>query len=208
MAIAFDSANGTVENPLSGTLDWTHTCSADATLLVVFTLFNGGTASSVTYNGTAMTLYDSWTPGQNFYIHYLENPDSGANTVSVSRSGGSSWVAGQSLSYEGAGAPDVVTNNNSVTTSLTTSLTTLSDNSWLAMQARAGSNGATNAGTGTTQRNNITGFTQSYDSNGAKSPTGSYSLQTTQASQGTFHHMIAIPPATVASTFTPKVMFF
>lgn len=84
MAITFDAKSHSTENVDS----WSHTCAADATLLVVLAANRekGLSVTGITYNGTALTkAIRNQEPNEDgaVEIWYLENPDSGTNTVAV-----------------------------------------------------------------------------------------------------------------------------
>ena len=118
MAIAFDSVteNGQVDSPSSPTT-YSHTCSgSDRFLLVGVTLRRSpspaGTISSVTYNGAAMTLVG--TPAliasntQRVHLYYLENPDAGTNTISITHTAGQTNLWSLAASYTGVDqTPDI-----------------------------------------------------------------------------------------------------
>lgn len=101
-AISFDSqANGS-----SGTnsASWTHTMGTGAGGVLVVDIVTNGTITAVTYNGVSLTqVTGASNPTGNFYTYYLDSPSTGANTVSVTTSGGS-VVTGSSVSYLGAKA--------------------------------------------------------------------------------------------------------
>lgn len=207
MAIAFDAAtNPALVNSTSLTLS--HTCSGTDRILLVGTMIRTTTISGVTYNGTAMTAIGSreLVSGAD-YIQwfYLLAPSTGANNVVVTAAA-SNIIIASSVSYTGAkqsGQPDSVTNNASTTeTTTTTSTTTVADNSWAVLLARVNGDGITSAGTGTTLRANTNGYIQLYDSNGAVTPAGSTSLQTTQTSQESAAIIVSIAPAVASSTDT------
>lgn len=141
-AIAFDAAasNGT---PSANPVTWTHTCTGSNLVLYVGVDVHiplGGSITSASYNGVAMTLIIS-TQGSNGVsntgflngIFYLANPATGAHTVSVSFAGGAASAEGGSISLTGVDQTTPV-DASSCTTSVTgepsVTLTTIANNSW------------------------------------------------------------------------------
>lgn len=140
--------------------------------------------------------------GQYIKLFYLIAPATGTNNVIVSCSAGDMY--GVATSYTGAsqtGQPDAQTTNGSATgTSLTTSVTTVADNSWLVGFSYM--NFAISAGANTTLRIASGAGTVQYmmDSNGAKTPAGSHGLTTTDSTNGFSGHVIAsFSPSAVAT---------
>ena len=206
MAIAFDSAvNAQIQNP-GTSLTFSHTCSGSDRILYVMAFTRSDVTTGVTYGGVAMSQVGTTiTEGTDRYsIWQLIAPATGANNVVITGGASTSLVIGCSQSYNGAkqsSQPDNNTQQGPTTTAtLTSTLTTVADNCWTALFARASSDGITSAGTGTTQRSTTAGLVQGYDSNGAITPAGSTSLQTTQTSQSTTHFMVSIAPAVAAAT--------
>lgn len=206
MAIAFDSAvNAQIQNP-GTSLTFSHTCSGSDRILYVMAFTRNDTTTGVTYNGVSMTQVGTTITesSDRYSIWQLIAPATGANNVVITGGGSTSLVIGCSQSYTGAkqsSQPDNTTQQGPTTTAtLTSTLTTVADNSWTALFARASGDGATSAGTGTTQRSNTSGLVQGYDSNGAITPAASTSLQTTQSSQPTTHFMVSIAPSVATTT--------
>lgn len=199
MAIAFDSAtNPALANSTS--LTFAHTCSGSDRILFVGTMVRTTTISGVTYNGVSMTAIGTreLVSGAD-YIQwfYLIAPATGANNVVISLNA-SNIIIGGAVSYTGAkqtSQPDAVTNNPATTESTTTtSVTTIADNCWTILLARANDDGNTSASTGSTLRADTAGYIQLYDSNAAKTPAGSTSMVVTQSNQATATQMISIAP--------------
>ncbi len=127
--VSFDSANSTTISGSSiTTMSWKHTTGAGNDRILLVTIdtsrSNGGnpkTVSSVTYDGVALTkaaevAYSS-DPRIQSYLYYLVNPSSGAKTIDVVFSSGSTSmqaVAG-SVTYTNVNQtnPLQVTNTNS-----------------------------------------------------------------------------------------------
>jgi len=184
MAIAYDT---TTQGEQTGTsITQSHTCTgSDRLLLVGVTPGEASTSdiiTGVTYNGVAMSLIDKQaeTSGITVYIFGLVNPASGAHDYVISSSS-SVAIKYCGVSYTGVkqtGLPDSVAKGTDADTSITMTTTTVADNCWLASVLSKHRNDS--AGANTTRR----GISASdnfafYDSNGAKTPAGSYSLNST-----------------------------
>jgi len=188
MAIAYDaSSKGYAVALNSGS--FSHTCSGSNRYLFV-------TASSfcntVSYNGVDMTLLTTYTPpsyggnsAPDISVWGLTNPDTGTHTVALynSSSGDSSII--EAISYTGVDptqpdAYNTAESGISLQTSLTNSINTITDLSWLvSFVSCLGGSFTLVAGSGTTlrQEDSISSIRRAvYDSNGAKTPTGNYSL--------------------------------
>lgn len=210
MAITFDSASDGATASGGATFGWTHTTSGSDRILFVTTLstnLGSDNVTGVTYNGVSMTKVDSAPPATGIdravTLWVLDNPASGANTVTVSMTGGNSDTYGSSSSYAGAKQTSTVdnktTNHSDSTTSLTTSLTTVADNCWTIIGAWY-SGTRPIAGTGSTIRT-TNGIPALYDSNAAITPAGSYSMTlTTTPTAGVNAVMASFAP--VPSTAT------
>lgn len=194
MAIAYDTSSTNGAESTGTSISWSHTCTGSNRALVViveYAAYHSTATPSVTYNGVSMTeiAYSDW-PGSTVAsctLFYLSNPASGTNTVTITF-GSSIPGSGIALSYTGVkqtGQPEA----NSTQTvyppsigSLTQTVTTSTGNSWLVGGATSGSTGAKTAGSGTTIRNEITAaYLGGWDSGGALSPAGSYSLSITNS---------------------------
>src|SRR3990167_4966147 len=129
MAIAFDTTT------TSATSSWSHTCSGSDRILIVTLRCADNAATAVTYNSVAMTKINEVALGGGVaatQLWLLMNPASGANTVSVTITGGVSSI---SASYTGVlqtGQPDAQNTNTTTSgTSLAVTVTTIADNDWL-----------------------------------------------------------------------------
>jgi len=198
MAIAFDAtAEGNTNSGDSVT--YSHTCTGSDLILFVGAMTSSSRdITSVTYNGTNMTLINTSAGGQPSEMWMLVNPSTGANDIVLTLDS-TSFLYSASGSYTGAaqsGQPDGNNTSSTAAATVTTSVTTTADNSWGVLCARQQSTGDTDAGTGTTERNANAGFLQFYDSGSPKTPPGSLSLQTTQSASGnTTHAMVTFAPA-------------
>lgn len=208
MAIAFDnSAQGGSAGASSVT--YAHTCTGSNLVLIVFVkIFStSDRVTGVTYNGVSMAriafaqdAYNRWS-----YVYMLGNPATGSNNVVTSLSS-SSGINVTSHSYTGCkttGLPDVLgTTLITASSTVTTSLTTATDNSWLVGSYNDSRTYV--AGSGTTQRQ-VAVFSDvlnSFDSNGAKSPIGTYSLEGTVpvSPVSSVNFILAIAPAAASAT--------
>ena len=188
----------------STTLTYSYTVgSGNNRLLVVAAV--GGTitddVSGATYNGVSMTLAVKQNPNGNssnrwVYLFYLLNPVSGAHNVVVS---GGSFVTSGAADYQNvdqSGQPDATITNQgtgSITT-LTTSITTVANNSWPILVENGFGSGPPAAGTGLTRRTFDAAFGTYgiFDSNGPVTPAGAYSMTTTRSTaSNTISHVVA-----------------
>jgi hypothetical protein len=203
MALAYDTAGtgGSASNASS--ITYSHTVAASDPALAIY-VFAGDrqsqTLTGITYAGVACTSLQNSTatPGGGRILALFSKtaPATGANNVVVTFSGGV-YADAQSLSYTGADQTDMVDTSTiaSATGNLTISVITTADNCWLSSAGVNTTFGSVIAGTGTTSRSTI-GSIQVGDSNGAKTPAGSHSMQWTRASGTTAAVMVAIKPST------------
>ena len=200
MAIAYDNASHSgFLNSTSNNL--AHTTSGTNRGLCVYVYAGTDVVTGVTYNGVGATfvnklLMTGAAAGQYIYFYYLHNPASGSNTVTVTSSGNLGGYI-SAVSYTGVKQTGNPTQNNTQasasTASLTTSVTTTENNSWLVGYSYM--NGPQSAGADTTLRGgSVAGVLETMDSDGPKSPTGSYGLTTTQSAAFAGHVMGAIAP--------------
>lgn len=206
MAIAFDAST-----TMSNTSSFSHTCTGTDRLLVVQirTQISGGgdCVTGVTYNSVAMTRINtirSETNNERGYLYQLVAPATGANTVTITTSGGPSVVAG-ATSYTGVAQSSPIDTSGSLSqgsgTSISVSVTTTVDNDWLV----GCGDGVTGAGSNFTPGSNTTERSEFdrnfvFDSNGPQTPTGSYSQNYSwTGSERTYMLVAAIKPAASAS---------
>lgn len=204
MAIAFDSNTPFVVNPGSDTIS--HTCTGtDRYLFVGILIQSGQSCTGVTYNGVSMTQLVSLSTNnvsanETIYLFGLANPASGTNNVVASFSGAGTRGF-MASSFTGAKQTSSIDATNSGTGSsgtATVSVTTTSNNAWLVGYARGQSN--VSAGSSTTLRG-ATDNVNMMDSNAAKTPAGSYSLNFTTASNNNWGSIVAA----LAPTATAQV---
>ncbi len=186
MAIAFDSST-TSTNSGSATLTFGFNNVAGNALIVAFTANKLviPAITGVTYNGVALTA--SVNSPQNppadvtvkVYYYYLLNPATGTNNVVITFTGTCDGISANALSYSGVGSFPQDTSTTGTGTTGTLTVTTTIDNSWIVGCFRNNSDGNGSAGSGTTRRSNIAGQNAVYDTGGALTPTGSYSINST-----------------------------
>lgn len=183
-----------------------HTCTGSDRILFVGTKGASGYSTGTTYNGVSMTRIADVQSGVGEYhlsLFYLIAPSTGTNSVSTTVASGN--IGFTSSSYTGANQttqPDVSTSNTGSGTSLTTSVTTVTNNAWLVGYFSSAANTLTQS-TGTnfvqTQANNVA----LGDSNGSVGTAGSYSMAVTSGS-GTFAAIVAGIRDAAASSTTVK----
>jgi hypothetical protein len=202
MAIAFDTSISFHSVSNNTAHSWTHTCSGSNRILWNHVMnSNAVNISSATYNGTAMTSAVANTATQRSTLLYLVAPSTGANTLTVNLAS-SSYCYANSASYTGAkqsGQPDATASNDVTASPIVTTLTTIADNSWSILGARDPSAGSTSASTNSTQREADAGYAQLYDSNGPKTPAGSFSMTITATSGNAATAMASFAPSTAAA---------
>lgn len=209
--LAYDNAtHSAFKNSTTNTQ--AHTCSGSDRVLMVYVYAGSDVVTGVTYNGVSMTfvqkqLMGGAAAGQYIYEYILAAPASGSNNVVVTSSANLGGYI-SAVSYTGAkqtGQPDNSAKQalTGVTT-ITTNLTTVADNCWLVGYAYH--NGTVVAGTATTLRGGSVNVLQTMDSNGAKTPAGSYGLNTTRSPADFAGHVIAsIAPVVSGSAYTQDV---
>lgn len=207
MAIAYDNSTGTsVSNNTSVTISHT-TSGTNRILFVTVAIYNNGAnadqLTGITYAGASMTYIGKRTNSTNgyMYLYYLANPALGANNIVATCAISVTELDICSASYTGAkqtGIPDSTANGGS-SSPYTQSTTTVANNCWLVMGGYTDNGAGTTAGTGTVNRYPSRFYIA--DSNGAKSPAGSYSLQIT-ASQNIYGIIASFAPVV-----TPRTQF-
>lgn len=188
MAIAFDAVSG-AQGVFVNTISWNHTCTgADLMLFVTmsYSLVPGMTVTGLTYNGVNMNVLNATVTSPSFGVksvtYYLANPATGTHTIKLDTSSASDILDCNATSYSGVDtstAPAVIATNIGNVTPTTTTGTTTINNAWTILMG----NGGQTAGTGATKRG--TAHSQGgciYDSNGAITPAGSYSMTTSDNS--------------------------
>lgn len=201
--VALDSAPGGIPNCSPCTsLTWSHTVTGTNPAIVVSA--HDGTAAAwsitgVTYAGAAMTEVGHQGTTQPIWASlWYKTGTTGANNVVISVSASHSLLGG-STSYAGvdqASPIDVHGGATTASTNVTKSLTTTVDNVWLVASISA--NRTLSPASGSTYRDSCCGYGM-YDSNGPKTPTGTYSVGATQSDSTTGAiYALALKPASDA----------
>lgn len=170
------------------------------------------TVSSITAGGNAMSLLGTVVnTGVKLRVYYYAGA-SGATTVSVSDDSAITSLSAASYSGVAQTFADASSTNAALASSITDTVTTITDNSWTAMCAADNQDGAgMHAGTGSTER---TGASTRHDatildSNGTITPAGAYS-QTATMDSGSARMadvMFAIQPAAGGAAPATNVLF-
>lgn len=165
---------------------------------MAFTNAGSDVMTGVSFNGANATKIGSWntTGGQWLSMWRIEGYTA-ANTNVVFTTSSATDAEGHIIEYTGVdqiNMSDVTPTQNAGTGNLVASLTTTTDNSWLVSMARNSTWGPMTASTGTTLRNTGAIFS-SGDSNGAKTPTGSYSMQWNAVSGNSYIYLAVVKPA-------------
>lgn len=198
--IAFDTIT---VNPTDGSSFTTSSINR-----ILFYAIQGGTATSVTYNGVALTklidILDS--SGSGFQLWYLLNPASGANTFHHNSSGSRHFL----VSYNGvlqSGFPDSSNTNNTAANPKTLATTTVADNSRVIAFAVNASGSAAATVPLTARSTGTDGITIWADSNADIHPAGSYSSTVSFASSGSNQAMIVVSmaPFVGSSSVSPSL---
>lgn len=205
MAVAFDTASGSYDGGSVASITLNKTSSGSNRIAVIAYMPGGNvgdTSSGVTVGGNAATLVDkrAVNASQYVYLYYYINPPT-ASTAYVASSSVNTDMGIAVATYTGAkqsGQPDASVSSGA-TGNLTLTVTTVADNSWLVGAARNTGTGPMVVGTGTTSRDATNLLFTLADSNGAKTPAGSYSLEFTAAAGNSGGVMMSIAPAVDAA---------
>lgn len=210
MAIALDatSSSANITGVSSKTLAHTVTGTNPVLLVGITIAHTGGTVtvSSVTYAGINATQVGTSSSGnRRVDLWVLNNPPTGANNIVVTLSGTpDAYFNLGNASYTGArisNQPDVSGTAQATSTTTSKSLTTTLDNDWLVGVACDAATANPVISAGSTFRlqvyNRVDNGYELYliDTNGAKSPAGSYSIGYTHDSGAWDFVACAISPA-------------
>jgi hypothetical protein len=198
--MTFDATSlGTFASTVTS-LTWNHTCAGSDRLLfvAVSSLAASSPVSGITYNGVALTKIAERTSagGATVELWYLIAPATGTHAVVVSCT--STSLEGGAASYADAkqsGVPDASVTTAPVATSVTATLTTVADNAWSVLAVTCGATPA--AGTNSTQRQASAFGLGLFDSNGPKTPPGSFAMTATAGGSQNWAAVMAsfAPPA-------------
>lgn len=206
MAIAYDSS-AAAGSTSTTSLSYSHTTSGSDRVLVVFakTYSSSDLVTGITYAGVSMTKLLTGQDAGGLWSHayILANPATGANNVVVSLSS-ANYIGSTSHSYTGCktvSIPDASGSLNSSVTDVTTTLTTTVDNCWLVGSYNGGRPYTPGVGTTVRQTQLSSDYLVTFDSNGAKTPAGSYSLAGSQSTATACrNYIISLAPAPTASS--------
>ncbi len=186
-AIAFDN-NASASSSSSTTVSTSMTVSGDNRILfVAVSDFGGDTVTGVTFNGDSLTQIDKVeiSSGDHQYLYYLVGADNGTHTLQATRGSTTSTFKIEAASYTGVNQVSPILNSISErdisTGTVSTTLNTVSDNSWTINSV--GSTRLLTASTGTTDRGN-NGDSALGDSGGSISPAQDYTMDWSLSSSG------------------------
>jgi hypothetical protein len=181
MAIARD-ANVTGVTASGSSLTTALTTSGSNRILFVGARADSAIAiTGITYAGVALTLIDTVATNRQS-LWYLINPTVGTNNIVVTPAS-TTGILMVASSYTGAkqsGVPDSHNKGGLQASPITVSTTTVADNCWVVGIGNSDNVGLT-AGTGYNAVNNVQGRIGLGDSNGVKTPAGSYSMTVTDS---------------------------
>ncbi len=189
MAIAFDAASGTTFAVAASSVTLAHTCSGSDRILFVSGWVNTTAGNlTATYNGVSMTPIATVSSIIKITLFYLLAPDTGANNIVVSWDGTPTVLKCAGSSYTGvhqSGQPDSSNTGTDSSSPFDISTTTIADNCWTIAEFGDNGGSAMTVGSGTTNRaGSGTDNLVLADSNSAKTPAGSVTLQCTGVSGG------------------------
>jgi hypothetical protein len=217
MAAARDTFIGPTDSA-SGALSITqaYTCTGSNRFLIVYVADQqGDTVTGVTYSGTAMTQLSKISRNPNagslqIYAYGIIAPATGSNNIIATRTGTAGTIAVAPISYTGVNqsiTPDAVaaTNGSGAATTITTSITTVADNTAVSGFAIL-DNGTVSAGTGWTMLNTARATYGLFESTAFPlTPAGTYSYTATENASAADIAQIIISLAPVASAaLVPK----
>ena len=185
--IARDASSQSQSGAGVGSLTWSHTCTGSERILFVGAYDNSATddITGVTYGGIAMTKIGASVavPSSGDYqnLWYLIAPATGANDITISRSGSSGRIGGSAVSYTGADQTAPIdastTNTAAAAASIATAVTSVTKNCWtlLIVSTDDGSDSAGANSTYITAPSGVLNSPAIYDGN-AKKNIGSNSM--------------------------------
>lgn len=209
-AIAFDnSGSGGYLSKSSESYSFT-TTGSDRLLWAAYQKEDAGTVTSITYNSVSLSLaVDKLYTARTEYasLWYLAAPATGANTLAGTYSSAQNGRL-VAMSYTGCkqtGIADATGSNEVNAATITTTLTTVADNSWAVFSCYSQRN-LTN-GTNANIRHGSGTQAAAGDNNTAITPAGSYSITLNIGSGGNVAVMVVASFAPfVAETATPQRM--
>lgn len=206
MAIAFNAKTQQKVSSPNLTNTFSHTTPAtDPILFGACSNENAGAVSACVWNTTeTLTEVNAGQGTLHLFVLAAPTPSTTANMV-FTRAGTANDFHAWALSYTGAkqsAQPDA----QSSAASLTGTVTTVDDNSWGIMVARADNAGLAPS-TNSTERSTPDGYDAwgVFDTNGPKTPAGSLSMVCTGGG-GVSNVMASFSPATTTATYIPKII--
>lgn len=208
MAIAFDAVTD-FDGSLGTSVSTTHTGTGSNLFVFVAVRLGGASAnletlSSVTYGGNTMTQVQGYvfvSVTENLSLWYLKAPPSGSQTVTATWS--NPLIGNLKIdTYTGVDQSNPLDSsvqvNGTTSTSITLTITTGTDNSWLGGTVRSGS--ALSAGANTTIRTGSVYI--SCDTNSDQTPPGSHSMNLTQSNDIIGGLALGFKPAATAGAIS------
>ena len=185
MAIAFDAAVTTAGAATPQTISNVVVAATNRILFVAFgNNAASDTATGVTYNGVSMTRVSATagTSGNYLYLYAIVG-QSGTHNVVITLSSGAIYRStcasytgvNQSITWTGGSPTDNTAVQSGTGTSVTQSVTTIADNSWVFTCCWEDNGVANTTTTNITIRGTAQIVTQAGDSNAAVTPAGAYS---------------------------------
>lgn len=201
-AISFDASRSDGNQNDINASSFTMGTGANGMLLVSIAVTSCASNITVSYGGNAMTKIDNKSDGSsgNWWLFYLLNPPSGSNTFSQTGCIGSTLTYGIS-SYLGASSVEATSSNvTSSGTSISNSITTVTDNDWVVAIGGNRVGNPISASTNVTSRSTGGNSLMMGDSNAAVSPPGSLTQAFTFVNSGIHTiQQVAITPAPPSS---------
>lgn len=213
--IGFDSSSIAATSGAQTSLTWSHTNNGNILFVSIASGVNpsGDVITGLTYNSVAMTQVGKAAVQTNTYeyLYILENAPTGTHNIVASASTSTGMNASAASYFNAAisGQPDGSSSNTGSGTSLTGTVTTTKDNDWLVLAgysnngstSYSSSNGVVRA-TASSAPTGLGGFATIVDSNGAKTPPGSYNIVLSFSSNNWGYVVAGFSPV---STSSPSV---
>jgi hypothetical protein len=218
MALSFDSSAQAQSSSGATSLTYSHTCGTGA-YLTVGVLDVNNAVTGITYAGVSMSLLKTefffYGVVVGIKTYGLVSPATGANNVVVTKSVGSGVIDSCSHSVLSASTtqPDATAGNHDPgpgnVSTLTTTVTTVADNSWTVLYGCNDNGGTLTAGSGATIRSQTGNGFGVFDSNGAITPAGSTSMTFTGFSAHFVGIVVSVAPytSTLSASSVPGVGF-
>lgn len=197
----------------SATLSHTVTGTNPVLVCTVQTADTGDSSTGVNYNSVAMTqgikAVTADSSSYYTYLYYLVNPATGTHDAVATFSSSEAHGQFSCSSFTGAGTPEAFASATHATgvgdTVILDPITTLTDNAWVVGAIGVFSGAKVTASVGTTMsRGNNVSFWDTADSNGAKSPAGSYSIAGVSSGGGWTAIALSLPVYVASAVIPPQ----